>query len=132
MLKRPNPATGSTFKAPRKPLPKRAAAHRTGQTQQRRVYAALDAESDGRCCGCGGTWFLTHSHCYSQKQYPEHRNDPRNILILCVNCHALYENNKPKFRRVCAEAWAETLRRMKEVDKAAFLRFQTLNTHLFT
>jgi len=110
------------------PLARKAA----GSSAQRVAYRQVDEESNGRCLGCGGTWFLTHSHCYSQKQHPAHRNDPRNILILCVNCHPTFEHNKPRFRRVCPDAWEETLVRMEEVDSIAFHRFRTLNPHLFT
>lgn len=134
MLKRkPHPNSPWSSLPPRTHrLAPASADQRAGRGRQQVATRQAADDSDGCCLGCRGTWFLTPSHCWSQKHYPQHRANPRNILILCVNCHDSFENNKLKFRRVCPVAWAETLRRMEEVDGPAFRRFQTLNPHLFS
>lgn len=122
-LNRFNPATGPKWMNRGGPLNKVSKSQAKVKQQQAACYAEVKAASSGRCEGCGGTWFLTPSHILSQKQFSQHRNNPLNVLILCVNCHSCYEHNKRKFSQECPAAWALTLERMQAVDTNAYAVF---------
>lgn len=100
---------------------------RRTKAEQRKVYAALDAGRDRECEVCHTPNNLDHSHCWPQGNYPEHRNNPLNILDLCRTHHDLFEHHKADFAREYPVVYAETLRRMELVDPQAFQFYLSKN-----
>lgn len=68
---------------------------------------------------------VEHSHILTQGQHKHLRNNPLNWLVLGsrCGCHRLWENNKRAFAQRYPEAWAEKLRRMKELHPQAYAFF---------
>lgn len=94
---------------------------------QRRAYAAAPDADQVTCSACHYCRPLEHSHILPQGRYPEHRNNPLNWLLLCSDCHRMWENNKLMFSHRWPEAYAEKLRRMGLVDAQAHAFFLLKN-----
>jgi hypothetical protein len=59
--------------------------------------------------------WLTWSHTLSVKQFPHLEADPENNEIECIQCHEMYEHNKPLFAVTYPEAWKKKLIYIKSV-----------------
>ena len=76
------------------------------------------------CAACGTRQNLTPSHVLTQKQFPQHRANPRNIVVLCGDrCHPLWEDNKTLFRELCPEVWQLKMSIMQELEPAYYRQF---------
>jgi hypothetical protein len=103
--------------------PQRAAA----LAAQRKAYKTITA----RCCeACGTPSKLTNSHVLTQKQFPGHMANPQNIVKLCLDCHELWEHNKPGFRINYPEAWALKMHIMQELEPAYYEQFKLKHPEL--
>jgi len=80
-------------------------------------------EDQDRCAHCGTTYRLTPSHVLTQKQYPAHRANPRNIILLCQREHDLWEHNKTLFRELCPDVWVLKMEIMQELEPAYYRQF---------
>lgn len=96
-----------------------------------KAYKVVDA-GPRYCAACGITHGLTHSHVLTQKQFPQHRANPKNVMLLCYNCHATWENNKPLFATRHPDAFTEKMQRMQELEPQAAAVFRMKHSHLFT
>lgn len=62
-----------------------------GRAEARMKCRAVIAQrilEEGKCEECGSTAFLHGHHIKSFAKFPEHRNEPKNIQVLCSECHA--------------------------------------------
>ena len=96
--------------------------------QKKKAYAVVDAGPQV-CVSCGDTSNLTHSHVLTVGQFPQHRANPANILLECMDCHTTWEHNKPLAKATQA-SWAQKMAIMQQLEPAEFARFQAFNPHL--
>lgn len=87
---------------------------------------SLDRENDGTyaCDGCGSSLgHLDRSHILSVKHRPDLQLDPRNINLLCRNCHIKWESWDPvkMTSLICFTGNMEYMRRM---DQQRFYRME--------
>lgn len=128
MLRRTPLARASTLGPRQQPLARQSPAAKRQQGAQRRAYAAAGDASQQWCAVCGVTGQrLEHSHLLTQKQHPEHRNNPLNWLKKCAECHALYEHSKRRFQAYYPAAWLLILLRIEKLDPVAFAAFRLKN-----
>jgi hypothetical protein len=118
MLKRTQQSFTSTFK----PRAKSLAPVKKGTAATRRQASAA-CPLDAHCYACGTSQQLTRSHILTQKQHPRQAANPLNVLTLCWPCHEIWENQKGRFAQLYPEAWAEKLRRMRQLDANAYAFF---------
>lgn len=104
--------------------------HRAGRVEQARAYGAEPPAEWCAACGRSGLK-LDHSHTLSQKQHPQHKNNPLNWLMLCRACHECWENNKAQFQQRYPVAFAEKARRMEWIDRQAAAFFKVKFQPLF-
>lgn len=57
-----------------------------------KIKQRLLNETGGICRICGGYGNDT-AHLLPKSRYPEYYLEPRNLVILCRNCHFLYDND---------------------------------------
>lgn len=98
-------------------------------SEKKKAYAVVDA-GPRICCSCGGTDNLTHSHVLTVGRFPQHRANPANILLECMECHTVWEHDKSAAKRVHA-SWAQKMAIMEMLEPAEFVRFRAWNPHLF-
>ncbi|MGI4864177.1 MAG: hypothetical protein ACRYFZ_09670 [Janthinobacterium lividum] len=119
MLKSKNgfkPRTTGLARAGR--LPQTSEKMRTTIAEKRKAYRVVAAEQD--CCfTCGNPYDLQNSHILTQKQHPEHRANPRNIVRECPGCHLLWENQKAAYADRWPAPYAAKLDRMQEIKPSA-------------
>jgi hypothetical protein len=83
------------------------------------------------CACCGDTRFLTPSHILSQGQFPQHRANPRNVVILCQIDHHTFEHYKDKFKLMFPAVWEEKMQIMQELEPQEYERFKAKHPTLF-
>lgn len=104
------------------------------KAKQNRAQAKAYGEADderGWCSVCGKPGETVHAHLFTQGNHQQHRNDPRNWIIVgrwCA-CHDLQEHNKAEFARRYPRAWAQILSQMQEVDADEFRAFRAKNPY---
>jgi 5-methylcytosine-specific restriction endonuclease McrA len=86
---------------------------------------------DAHCTACGTSQQLTRSHCLTQKQWPQHRANPLNVVTLCVECHNCFEHQKIRFALTWPAVWAEKLRRIRALEPSAYAFIQMKFPSLF-
>ena len=62
-----------------------------------KIKNSLIEENGNACRICDGYGFHA-AHLMCKAEFPQYYLEPRNIVILCPNCHFLYDNNI-KFRQ---------------------------------
>jgi 5-methylcytosine-specific restriction endonuclease McrA len=63
------------------------------------VRRAILRRQDYRCLVCRERWFQLHlHHVLSQQHYPEHDEQPFNLIALCADCHMRHENAHRRVR----------------------------------
>lgn len=72
---------------------------------------------DKRCAICGRVG-NDLSHILPRSLYPEYQTDPRNLQILCRDCHRKFDDDRA-FRR----AQTKIVERAKEIDECAANRY---------
>lgn len=88
---------------------------------QKKAYATITA----KCCeACGRPGKLDNSHVLTQKQFPQHRANPFNILKLCRDDHEMWEHKKLKFRAAYPEVWATSMHVMQELEPQYYEEFK--------
>ena len=75
------------------------------------TYAAIKQE---HCAGCGRRSNLSRSHTIPRSKRPDLIADPRNIEILCLDCHVNHESN----RFFMLENGEKMVNYMLEVDRS--------------
>ena len=93
----------------RKVSRKQAAIH----AELRRIKATMG----DRCAICGGRG-CDLSHILPRSLYPEYVTDPRNLQILCRECHRKFDDNR-EFRR----NQTNIVERAKQIDELATYRY---------
>ncbi|SDZ01802.1 hypothetical protein [Hymenobacter psychrophilus] len=107
----------------RKPLAQVSAVRSAGLKNRQVAYKEVKAEQK-RCVACGTRQRLTPSHVLTQKKFPAHAANPQNIVVLCVNCHDLWENSKAVFRELCPEVWEIKMQIMQALEPAYYQQFK--------
>lgn len=97
----------------RSTLPLISAKMKQALKEKKQAYAVVDAGPQ-ICVSCGDTNNLTHSHIVPVGQHPELRAVPENIVLECMDCHTIYEHNKPLARRLHA-SWAHKMAVMQRL-----------------
>jgi hypothetical protein len=105
---------------------------RVREKEKAAAYAIVDADEESRfCVSCGETGgILTHSHVLTDKQWPQHRANPRNILLECQECHTEWEHNKSLAKQKHA-SWAVKMEIWEELEPRDFQRFKDKFPQLF-
>jgi len=112
-----------------KPIVKVSAAQAQKHSQQQKAYRV--AELEEHCCvSCGATERLTHSHILTQKQFPQHANNPANLVLECQECHSEWENNKPLAAAKHA-SWQRKMNLMRVLEPEYFQQFKQKHSNLF-
>lgn len=62
--------------------------------QEREMKAAYASIKQQHCGGCGRRSNLSRSHTIPRSKRPDLIADPRNIEILCLDCHTTHESNR--------------------------------------
>jgi hypothetical protein len=110
------------------PLSRRSPGLCATKRAQRKAYK----EAAETCCAACGTYYqVTPSHCLTQKMFPQHRNDMRNVVWLCWPHHQLWENDKAGFKAAFPAIWQVKLDIMQALEPAYFELFQLKNPTLF-
>jgi hypothetical protein len=93
----------------------------TKRAQIRAYKAAADAEQCW-CSICGKPGAVERSHHYPQGNYPEHRNDERNWLVMgkYCGCHRLFEDHKHAFAAKWPAEWAGIVHQMQLIDLKSY------------
>jgi hypothetical protein len=71
------------------------------------------------CIACKESDSLTLSHCISRK-HQRYVTDIRNVVLLCMDCHQLFEHDKKVFAAYYPLAWDEKLERVKALSSEHF------------
>ena len=79
--------------------------------------ARIKQSLDKRCAICGRVG-NDLSHIFPRSLYPEYQTDPRNLQILCRDCHRKFDDDRA-FRR----AQTQIVERAKEIDECAANRY---------
>ena len=115
--------TGST-------LPQQSAKMKETLKEYRKVKKQIEATRPGICVSCGSTFNLTPSHILTQHQFEKHRNNERNMLVECGECHWTWENDKGMAKQLHA-SWKLKMQIWEELEPADFMRFKLANPALF-
>lgn len=89
-------------------------------TKQRRInseLAQIKRSLGTRCAICGREGHDL-SHILPRSLYPEYVTDPRNLQILCRECHRRFDDDRD-FRR----KQVEIINKAKEIDELATNRY---------
>lgn len=62
--------------------------------QEREMKATYSQIKQQHCSGCGRRSNLSRSHTIPRSKRPDLIADPRNIEILCLDCHTTHESNR--------------------------------------
>lgn len=79
--------------------------------------AQLKRQLGTRCAICGRDGHDL-SHILPRSLYPEYVTDPRNLQILCRECHRMFDDNR-EFRR----QQTDIVERAKQIDELATNRY---------
>lgn len=112
-----------------RPLRRQSVAGARQAAAQRRAYDAAPDAGQGWCSVCGAIGETDHSHLFSQKAYPRHRNNHLNWLRMCRGCHDLFEHQKHAFASHYPTAWQQILGRMQQLDSVAYEQFRLKNPY---
>jgi 5-methylcytosine-specific restriction endonuclease McrA len=88
--------------------------------KQRRINSELAKIKRGlgtRCAICGREGHDL-SHILPRSLYPEYQTDPRNLQILCRDCHRKFDDDR-EFRR----NQTDIVERAKQIDECAANRY---------
>lgn len=89
-------------------------------TRQARINAELakmKKDMPKRCVICG-RYGNDLSHLLPRSLYPEYQTDPRNLQILCRECHVRFDNDR-EFRK----KQARIVEQAKQIDECAANRY---------
>lgn len=88
--------------------------------KQARINAELSRIKKGmpRICAICGRFGDDLSHILPRSLYPEYQTDPRNLQILCRECHRLFDNDR-EFRR----NQTKIVKQAKQIDECAANRY---------
>lgn len=75
-----------------KPMKQISSKQAAKNRQIAKIKQSLIEETGGVCRICGGYGNDT-AHLLPKSCYPEYYLEPRNLVILCRNCHNLYDND---------------------------------------
>ncbi len=129
LSRRTQPLSRSPMPARPQPLRRASPGLCATKRQQRQQYR--QAAEVAFCAACGSGQRLEHSHCLTQKMFPQHRNNMANVLTLCSDCHRCWENNKAGFKAAFPAAWAVKMGIMEALEPGYFALFQLKNKDLF-
>ena len=79
--------------------------------------ARIKKDMPKRCAICG-RYGEDLSHILPRSLYPEYQTDPRNLQILCRDCHRLFDDNR-EFRR----RQTQIVEQAKQIDECAANRY---------
>lgn len=108
----------------RKPLAQVSALRNVSLKVRQVAYKEVKAEQQS-CAACGTKQRLTPSHVLTQKQFPRHAVNPANIVVLCQDCHCMWEHDKQAFRLTFPRAWEVKMNIMQELEPAFYQQFKT-------
>lgn len=67
------------------------------QSAKNRELSKIKAKMENKCVICGNIG-SDLAHLLPKSTYPEHYTEPKNLVIMCRDCHNLYDNDL-NFRR---------------------------------
>lgn len=79
---------------PKKPKTQIKAFSEKRARQEREMKATYAAKRQQHCAGCGRRSNLSRSHTIPRSKRPDLIADPRNIEVLCLDCHTIHECNR--------------------------------------
>lgn len=101
----------------RKPIAQVSAKRNAALVDRRKAYKSISLRV--KCCeACGIQNDLTPSHVLTQKKFPQHAANPKNIVILCISCHHSWEHDKLGFRKDYPEVWQRKMDIMQALEPA--------------
>lgn len=83
------------------------------QASINRELARIKSTLDKRCVICGSVG-NDLSHIFPRSTYPEYQTDPRNLQILCRECHRKFDDDR-SFRR----QQTKIIEKAREIDECA-------------
>lgn len=110
----------------RKPIAQVSALRNVTLKVRQVAYKQVKAEQK-ECAACGTKHRLTPSHVLTQKQFPRHAVNPVNIVVLCQDCHCMWEHDKQSFRVAFPDVWSQKMHIMQELEPAYYQQFKAKN-----